>query len=533
MRIIHDRREKREAESWKKWLEKNQITDAARETLRREIAELSAKPLISIITPVYNIEEKWLRRCIESVLGQIYENWELCLADDCSLLPHIKNILNEYAAKDKRIKIVFRETNGHISAASNSALRLANGEFCAFLDHDDELAPHALVELATAIVENPSARIIYSDEDKIDELGRRFEPALKPDWGRDFFYSANYVNHLTAIHTSLIRDVSGFKLGFEGSQDYDLLLRCIERIDNEQILHMPTLLYHWRALSGSVALAGSEKPYAHELGRKALREHFERTDVEADVVEAVYDLHRVRYRLADPPPSVVVLFTGTDSEELRANTAKTSYPNCKFVAVDENLRSTGHAANADLLCFLDAALVPLDANWLEELVRFAMQDGIGCVGARIIADGLVVDGAYVVGTSEIASVAHKSLPKNSAANMMRNLVTGNFSAVSSSCMVTRREVFESLGGFDVVTFPKLFGVDYCLRLQEKGLRIVFAPDVVMTAAHPLQERRPSVEEAGAFRKRWPTYFITGDPFHNANLDVKTGSLTLAARSRRP
>ncbi|MBA3769077.1 MAG: glycosyltransferase, partial [Blastocatellia bacterium] len=206
VRIIHDRRDKREAESWKKWLEKNQITDAAREQVRREIAGFSAKPLISIVTPVYNIEEKWLRRCIESVLGQIYENWELCLADDCSPLLHVKNILNEYAAKDKRIKIVFRETNGHISAASNSALQLATGDFCAFLDHDDELAPHALFELATAIVDNPSARIIYSDEDKIDELGRRFEPALKPDWSRDFFYSANYVNHLTAVHTSLIRD---------------------------------------------------------------------------------------------------------------------------------------------------------------------------------------------------------------------------------------------------------------------------------------------------------------------------------------
>lgn len=529
--LLGDRIQER---TWQAWLDEDE--EAARrppESLVEKANGWQRKPLISVVLPVYDVSEHFLRQCIGSVVTQSYPNWELCIADDASPSAHVRRVIEEALASDSRIKAVFRHQNGNISAASNSALALATGDFCALLDHDDELAPHALFELATAIVENPSARIIYSDEDKIDEFGRRFEPALKPDWSRDFFYSTNYLNHLTAIHTSLIRDVGGFRLGFEGSQDYDLLLRCIERINNEQILHTPNFLYHWRALPGSVALAGSEKPYAHELGRKALREHFERTGVETDVVEAVYDRHRVRYRLADPPPRVVVLLTKTDSEGLRRITAKTSYPNCKFAAVDETLASTAHATNADLLCFLDATLVPLNANWLDELARFAMQDGIGCVGARIIGDdGLVIDGAYVVGTWEIASVAHKSLPKNSAANMVRNLVTGNFSAVSSSCMVTRREVFESLGAFDVATFPELFDVDYCLRLQEKGLRIVFAPDVEMTAAHPLQERRPSVEEAVAFRKRWPTYFITGDPFHNANLDGKTGSLKLAARARK-
>ena len=217
-------------------------------------------PLISVILPVYNVDEKWLRKCIDSVCKQSSRNWELCIADDASTAKHIRPLLEEYASKDPRIKVVFRETNGHISAASNSALELASGEFCLLLDHDDELSPDALFWVATEIDEHPDVAMIYSDEDLIDENGKRTAPKFKPDFCRDLLYSLNLVTHLSAYRTEILRAIGGFRVGIEGSQDYDLALRVVERIAETQIRHIPRILYHWRAIPGSVAWTAVRNP---------------------------------------------------------------------------------------------------------------------------------------------------------------------------------------------------------------------------------------------------------------------------------
>ena len=254
-----------------------------RRGIRSRIRELSYQPLISVVMPVYNTQETWLRKAIDSVLRQLYPKWELCLADDHSSRPHVRPILEEYAACDPRIKLVFRDRNGHISAASNSALTLATGDFVALLDHDDELSEHALYMNVEELNRYPGAHLLYSDEDKIDERGRRYWPFFKPNWNPDLFYSLNLVTHLAVYRRSVLEAVEGFQEGLEGSQDYDLTLRVIERIPPEAIRHIPHVLYHWRAIPGSVALASGEKIYAHEAARHAIRAHFQRRGVRAEV----------------------------------------------------------------------------------------------------------------------------------------------------------------------------------------------------------------------------------------------------------
>jgi hypothetical protein len=238
-------------EIYELWQRRHRLTAQDCNRIRREINELPYKPLISILLPVYNTDEIWLRRCLDSVLAQLYPHWELCIADDASTAKDIRRVLEKYRARDKRIRVVFREVNGHISAASNSALSMAIGDYIALLDHDDVLTPDALYEIASLVNQQPEADMIYSDEDKIDVQGRRHSPFFKPDWSPDTFLSLMYTCHLGVYRTALVRHIGGFREGFEGSQDYDLVLRLTEH--TERICHIPKVLYHWRSIPESSA----------------------------------------------------------------------------------------------------------------------------------------------------------------------------------------------------------------------------------------------------------------------------------------
>ena len=272
-----------ECNDYEEWIRRyDTLTDESRSRMRERIEGFEHKPLISIVMPTYNSELKWLVEAIESVRMQIYTNWELCIADDASTNKNVRPILERFAEKDVRIKVFFREKNGHISASSNSALNLVTGEYIALLDHDDLLPEHALFWVADAINNNPDAQLIYSDEDKIDKTGRRYEPYFKSDWNPDLFLSQNMISHLGVYRADLIKRVGGFREGYEGSQDYDLALRCIEQIDSHTIVHIPRILYHWRSHPGSTAQAGSEKNYALYAGERALNDHFTRIGVSAN-----------------------------------------------------------------------------------------------------------------------------------------------------------------------------------------------------------------------------------------------------------
>ena len=409
-----------------------------------------------MLVPVHETPERWLRRAIESVLAQVYPRWELCLADDGSRSPHVRAVLSEYARRDPRVKVVFREKNGHISAASNSALELATGEHVALLDHDDEIPPHALWLIAEELVRHPGADLVYTDEDKIDEGGRRFAPSFKGEWNPDLMLGANAIGHLGVYRRELVRSVGGFREGLEGSQDYDLALRCLGASAPERIRHVPRVLYHFRAIPGSSALESSAKPYMARAGLRAIEEHLQKFEPGARAEpDSGPRLFRVRFPLGDPPPLVSVV--------TRATEVATSYPRFELV------RDAG-AAKGEVLCFLDASLGPRTQDWLEEMVSHARRAPIGAVGAKIVdRRGWVVHGAHVAGAGGVPVDRFRGLPFESDGPAGRAAFFQDVLSVSGRCLVLRRAVLEALGGRledDLATG---------LRLRELGLRVLWTP----------------------------------------------------------
>lgn len=567
--------ERREERNYQKWVRLyDTLTKTDRDEIRRKISELKQQPLISVVMPVYNVEEKWLRRAIESVLNQLYEKWELCIADDNSPSPRIAEVLNEYAKKDARIKVVFRETNGHISAASNSALMLAGGEYTALLDHDDELSEHALYCVVKEINDYPKTDLIYSDEDKIDENGGRYAPNFKPDYSPDLLCSLNLFTHLTVYRTEILRQINGFRLGTEGSQDYDLALRFTEEISARNIRHIPRILYHWRAISGSAAMATGEKSYAHECAREVLQAHFMQKNVKAAVSKGFSEYHRVNYELPENlPKAALILITEEINKEIFASlksilaetdygkfelilgirTAKSENSDDKtedlkndkrfklifFDKPENNLAACYNqiAENSDgeILVFLDGAFVPQNSDWLRELIGLAIQKNIGATGAKILnPDETIRNGGVVLGINNLFDFAHRDLPKEKAGNLARAQVINNFSAVSG-VLATRREVFKNIGGFeDEIYADGLFDVDFCLRLRDQNLRTVFMPyaeliQLSVSATEKVMNAKDA-PEADNFRKRW-AFLIKSDPFYNPNFSLKKETFSLAMPPR--
>ena len=382
------------------------------------------KPLISVLLPTYNTPEKFLRRAIASVRDQIYPHWELCVADDGSTAPHVRSVLEEHAAQDSRIKITFRDQNGHIAQATNSAFALVTGEWIACLDHDDVLREHALAEVALAIAKDPKAQLIYSDEDKISESEeKRFAPYFKPDYSPDLFRSQNYLNHLTVHRAANIRRVGGWRTGFEGSQDFDLNLRIIETIDRTDIVHIPKILYHWRAIEGSTALDSDTKNYALDATARALEEHMERESIRGKVQPVRKDIpfFRIVYDVPAPEPLVSLIIPTKDKvETLRlcvdSILQKTQYNNFEIIIVDNNsvrpdtkqyfrdLQTEQRVrivtydqpfnfsalnnfaveqANGLVIGLVNNDIEVINKEWLTEMVSHAIRPEIGCVGAKL------------------------------------------------------------------------------------------------------------------------------------------------------
>ena len=529
-----------EGPKYRRWLRENKtLSPADLAAIADEIAEFAWQQKISVLMPVYDPQPAFLREAIASVTAQLYPNWQLCMADDHSTNPEIADILRQAEAADDRVKVIYRTENGHISRASNSALELVEGDLIALLDHDDKLAPEALFMLAKAVNKYPDAAIIYSDEDRIDARGRRSWPAFKPGFSPQRLLSVNYTNHLTAYDASLVRELGGFRTGFEGSQDLDLMLRAIEKVRPQQVVHIPQILYHWRSTAGSVAHGSGAKSYAHERARAAINEHLERRGVSATASKGTFDLHRVIFD-ADLTPSVDLIFTRTPlghASTVESVVAHTDYPCLSASQVGESpggpvfelLDKTARASEADLLCFIDPSIELPDTGWLRELVGYASMADVGAAGPKIIGPrGKISSAGLVIAGENFLTRAYPNSDENDLGPDLGLSIVRNVSALPIDCMVIERTKFLAAGGFDHQDLPaSLADVDLCLKLLRMGWPSVWTPWARVV------QRVPGVGSAGAelkkLRSKW-SFVFDRDPFYDPNL-AEDGSFSLASEPR--
>lgn len=555
-------------------------TDDMREELARLANSMRTKPLISIIMPVYNPAPLWLREAIESVCNQAYPNWELCIADDASTDPAIRQTLQHYQSVDPRIKVVFRKANGHISAASNSALEIATGEWIALFDHDDLLSAYALFWMVEAINRNPDAGLLYSDEDKITEKGVRTEPHFKCDWNYELFLSYNMISHLGVYRADLVREVGGFRLGFEGAQDYDLALRCIERLVPSQIVHVPRVLYHWRIHAASTAQAGDSKPYALLAGERALNEHLRRAGRHAHAELQPRGYYRVRFDLPDEQPLVSLIIPTRNGEALVRQCIgsilhKTTYRNYEILLVDNGSDDPGALAyfqelgchpsiriirddrpfnysalnnsavaqaNGEYVALVNNDIEVISPDWLGEMMSYATQPGVGAVGARLFYPNRTVQHAGVIlGLGGVAGHSHKHLPADHPGYFFRAILTQEFSAVTAACLVVRKAVYEAIGGLEEQSLTIAFNdIDFCIRLKLAGYRNIYASyaelyhhESVTRGAENTPEKQARFQsECDYMKSRWGD-LLGADPVYSPNLTQDHEDFSYAWPSRVP
>ncbi|WP_019956966.1 glycosyltransferase family 2 protein [Yoonia vestfoldensis] len=516
---------------------------------------------------------------IESVLDQSYANLELCIADDCSSDPEIRRVLTRYAGRDDRIKLVFREENGHISQASNSALEVASGEFVALLDHDDILDQDALLLMAQAICANPGVKILYSDEDKINADGIHFDPHFKPDWNRDLLYSCNYVSHLGVYQSALMRQVGGFRQGFEGAQDHDLLLRCVENVADDEIIHIPKVLYSWRATPGSTAGSGAAKPYATAAGQRAVAEHLWRTTgqiVEVDPGPYPFT-YRPKWTVTGDPLVSIIIPTRDHLDVLKVAVdsilSKTEYRNFELIIVDNgsvdprtlqwfdqimaqddrvdvrrddgpfNYSALNNAAVAqsrgEFIALVNNDVEVISPGWLSEMLALAQRPGTGCVGAKLYyPDGRIQHGGVIIGFGDVAGHGHLFFPGGHAGYFGRLALRQNLTAVTGACLVVSRSAYDEVGGLNEADLAVAFNdIDFCLKVREAGYSNVWTPWAELTHQESTsrgvegtpEKKARFKRECDYMKQRWKTD-VMKDPAYNPNLTVDRSDFSFAPRN---
>lgn len=531
--------------------------------MRRTASGWGNAPLISLITPVYNVDERWLRACVDSVLNQAYSNWELCLADDASTAPHVWPLLEEFARHDSRIRVTRLRANGGISAASNAALELATGDYIALLDNDDELAPNALFEVAQAIIDAPDLDYIYTDEDKIDESGNHSDPLFKPDWSPEHFLSTHYPCHLSVLRTSIVRDIGGFRPEFDGSQDYDICLRATERA--RRIHHIPRVLYHWRMIQGSTAESQQAKPEAHDAARRALSEALVRRDLGGRVEETgLTGIWRARPEIARRPLVSIVIPTAGRTGQVRGETIDlllhcvtsierlSTWSEIEFVIVhngdlssaqldalselesptklveferpfnlSEKINLGVERADGEFCILLNDDIEVISPSWIEAMFEWAQQADIGAVGSTLLyPDGRIQHAGVVL----LEGVPHhsylgfgiQSIGHGGVLHCVRNAI-----AVTGACVMIRRSLFREVGGFDPDLPLNYNDVDLCLKLQSRGKRSVVTPHAQLYHFEGVSKTHHGLDiELSRFLARHPA-FASGrvrDPYYNPNFD---------------
>ncbi len=537
--------------------------------LTRLSAQSGRLPKLSIVMPVYDPPVEFLNRAIASVRAQVYGQWELCIADDCSRNPDVRTALFRWASEDDRIRVVYLERNVNISAASNAAAAVATSDFLLFLDHDDELTPDALGEVALYLAEYPGSDLVYSDDDKIDVDGRRYDPQFKPDWSPELLLSYMYLSHLLVIRRRLFQTCGGFREGFEGAQDYDLALRVSEQ--TPAIGHIPRILYHWRALPGSTASSGLAKPASLDAGRRAVGEACVRRGIRAHVTQPDFAVHgrlgMYRYDFPDEGPTVTVVIPTKNQhtilrtciESLRA----TTYRNYDILVIDNesddpqtlaylgalphrvvridnpserfNFAAINNRAveglETEFVLFLNNDTEVKSPRWLSQMVGYAQMSGVGAVGAKLIfADGRIQHAGVIQGLYHgLAGPAFKLTPAWEHGYLAYASVARNYSAVTAACLLTPRRLFLDLGGFNEEQFGVAYNdVDYCYRLIDRGYRCVYCPDAQLIHYEGFSRGfRDDPDEIVAFKRK---YGHRRDPWYSPHLSLADEGFHLFPRA---
>lgn len=533
--------------------------------LRELGSRLRTTPLVSVVMPVYDPPEGVLREAIESVREQIYENWELCIANDASSAPYVRPLLDSFTCQDKRIRLVHRAENGGISAASNDALRIARGEILVLLDHDDLLRPHSLLLAVREFEKSPEVGLVYSDMVVIDDAREPVGHYFKPDWNPALLLSQNFLCHLTAFRTKLVREVGGFRSEFDGSQDWDLGLRVTERLAPTSVVHIPHVLYLWRAIAGSVAADGVEaKPYAVDAGRRAVEDHIRRMGATGYIVP-VATHQSVRFIPATPLPRIDVFVPSTGERALlepcvEGVLERTAYDELRLTvvvpadaydvranreylrAIEANSRAqvvmyaprpfnfaqivneSVAASDANLILLLNDDTEVVDGEWLAFMVGYARQDRVGAVGTLLLyPDGSIQSAGMLVGARGAAEHLYHHGSPTLFGYSNRARLPQDLTVVAGTCMLIRRDAFDDVGGWDE-SFPAAYNdVDFCLKLRARGWRVLYVPDAAVIhhesatfGQHQQGRLEAHRDDLARLQARWGAS-LEDDPMHNPNL----------------
>ena len=540
-------------EEYNEWIVKHEIHD--------EVKKLDYNPKISIIVPVYNAPINYLEECIDSVIDQNYENWELCIADDKSTDPEVKKTLEKYKKKDKRIKVVYRKENGNISKATNSAFDIATGEYIALLDNDDVLTKDALYEVAKVINKDKTTDFIYTDEDKLNPEGRRCDPYFKADFSPDTLLSNNYICHLTVFKKSLLDEVGGERSEYDGAQDYDLFLRLTEKA--KKIVHIPRILYHWRIIPGSTSENISAKPKAVDAGKRAIEAALKRRKIKGTVDSSNNDgTYIVSYEIKNNPKISIIIptrdYADTLETCLKSIYKKSTYKNYEIIIVDNNSQEQetfdlfekykkAHKnfkvlrlecefnysyinneavkqATGDYILLLNNDTEVITEDWLEKMVMYASRPHIGAVGAKLLyPDNTIQHGGMIIGINGVASHAYINMPRTYGGQFGRLKAPFNYGGVTAACLMVEKKKYNEVGGLEEELQVNFNDVDFNMKLTKKGYYNVFLPQVELyhyeSKSRGLdiskEKRQRTQNETAYMLNKWGKE-LTQDKFYNIN-----------------
>lgn len=548
--------------------------------LKKQRAEkLDYEPCISIIVPTYKTPEKFLKEMIDSVRNQSYENWELCIGDGSVTEDTVKNVVESYQKKDKRIKMICLSENLGIAGNTNAALSIATGDYIALLDHDDILAPDALYEVVKWMNEHykDETDVIYTDEDKVSfDLKDYFEPHFKSDYNLDLIRSNNYICHLFVAGKSIVDQVGGFRKEYDGSQDYDFILRCIEQ--SKHVEHVPKVLYHWRCHPGSTAANQESKMYCYEAGKRAIEDHLKRRG--EDGCQVVMTEHLGFYHVIYPireHKKVSIIIPNKDQKEIlerciESVIQKTDYKNYEIIIVENNsttneifeyyktieqrenirvviwkdkfnysaINNFGvKYANGEYLLFLNNDIEVIRENWLSEMLANVQRKEVGIVGAKLLyPDNMVQHAGVIIGMGGIAGHPLSRHPADDCGYFARGIIQQNLNAVTAACMLTKKEVYEKVKGFEEKLAVAFNDIDLCLKVRKAGYLIVYDPEALLYhhesisrgKEDTLEKRNRFEGEVDYMAKKWKDVLEKGDEYYNPNLSLLSGNFELKKES---